>query len=76
MSAIGLQYDAFLGHTVHLVLQEWSTGEDGTIYLSPECRNINEIETWAEKRKTEIDRAVRTAKRKFAMPDPPLFPNR
>jgi hypothetical protein len=74
MLKIGMEYKELLGHTVRLVVDEWS-GSGGTIHVSPECRNIGEVEVYAERLKNNIDDVVRQARRQFAEPTPSL-PNR
>lgn len=73
MWKIGIAYKEKMGHTVRLVLEEWTRIGD-EICLSPECRTIEEVEHYADRLKTTIDEAVGRARQEFAKPLPPLPP--
>jgi len=69
---VGIAHEEYVGHTVRLVLEEFTRVGD-EVCLSPECRSIDEVEHYANRLKQTIDLAVSHARREFAKALPPHF---
>ena len=71
-----LLFENRAGHAAHIEVVSSMLDDEGRQILTPECRSIGELEHHVGRLKEDLDRALVEARRKFAKPRPPLFPEK
>ncbi|MET0396959.1 MAG: hypothetical protein ABW277_09075 [Longimicrobiaceae bacterium] len=63
------------GHVARIEVMSIIHEPQGHHVVTQECRSIEELEDCVGLLKQDLDRALKEARRKFAQPQPPPFPD-